>query len=75
MIRSLFALSLLVATSAAQAWQETRGRTAAGLLAMRQAARDASQDSLVLIVASHPDDRYILPAIWLRRTFGLRVAV
>ncbi|MEC8651592.1 MAG: PIG-L family deacetylase [Planctomycetota bacterium] len=75
MIRSLFALSLLVATSAAQAWQETRGRTPAGLLAMRQAARDASQDSLVLIVASHPDDRYILPAIWLRRTFGLRVAV
>ena len=75
MMRSLLALLLLAVSASAQAWQDTCGRTAAGLLAMRQAARDATQDSLVLIVASHPDDRYILPAIWLRRTFGLRVAV
>ncbi len=42
---------------------------------MRQAARDAAADSLVLLVASHPDDRYLLPAVWLRSQYGLRVAV
>ncbi len=49
-------------------------RTPAGLVALDQATRDVAADSLVLLVASHPDDRYILPAVWLR-TFGLRVAV
>ncbi len=50
-------------------------RTPAGFLAIEQATKDANADSLVLLVASHPDDRYVLPAVWLRRTFGFRVAV
>lgn len=50
-------------------------RTPAGLLATRQAMRDAGADSLVLLVASHPDDRYVLPALWLRFVHGLRVSV
>lgn len=76
--RSLLALSALVALAAAaptQRWQDVSGRSPAGVLAVRQAARDARADSLVLLVASHPDDRYVLPAVWLRSVFGLRVSV
>jgi hypothetical protein len=50
-------------------------RSGVGLLVTDQAIRDAGSDSLVLLVASHPDDRYVLPMVWLRRTYGLRVAV
>lgn len=50
-------------------------RTPAGLVALEQAIKDASSDARVLLVASHPDDRYLLPGVWLRRTFGIRVAV
>lgn len=74
-MRTLFALWFLAALVSAQQWRQTCGRTPSGLIAMHQAALDANQDSLVLIVASHPDDRYVLPAIWLRSTFGLRAAV
>jgi len=70
----LVALFWLAALVPAQRWHETCGRTSAGVVALRQAARDAAHDSLVLIVASHPDDRYILPAVWLRSAFGFRVA-
>ena len=76
--RSLLALSALVALAAAapaQRWPDVSGRSPAGALAARQAARDARADSLVLLVASHPDDRYVLPAVWLRSEFGLRVSV
>ncbi|MGC6486227.1 MAG: PIG-L family deacetylase [Planctomycetota bacterium] len=68
-------LALLPSSVVAQRWQDLCGRSPAGLLAVRQAARDATADSLVLLVASHPDDRYVLPAVWLRSQFGLRVAV
>ncbi len=71
----LLVLALLAASAGAQRWQDTCGRSEAGLIAVRQAARDAAADSLVLLVASHPDDRYLLPAVWLRSQFGLRVAV
>ena len=71
----LLVLALLAASACAQRWQDTCGRSEAGLIAVRQAARDAAADSLVLLVASHPDDRYLLPAVWLRSQFGLRVAV
>ena len=65
----------LAASLVAQKWQDTCGRTPAGAVALQQAVKDAAADSLVLLVASHPDDRYVLPAVWLRTTYGLRVAV
>lgn len=71
----LVAMSFAPLTATAQRWQDTCGRTVAGLLALRQATRDARADALVLLVASHPDDRYVLPAVWLRATYGYRVAV
>ncbi|MFK7739446.1 MAG: PIG-L family deacetylase [Planctomycetota bacterium] len=59
----------------AQSWQDVRGRTDAGLAAVRQSARDLAADAFVLLVASHPDDRYLLPAVWLRGGCGYRVGV
>lgn len=73
--RSLLALLALAAAAPTQRWQDLCGRSEAGVLAARQAARDAGADSLVLLIASHPDDRYLLPAVWLRSRFGLRVSV
>lgn len=70
-----FVAALLAVVAPGQRWQDTCGRTAAGLLAKHQAARDARADALVLLVASHPDDRYVLPAVWLRASYGYRVAV
>lgn len=71
------ALMTALATShpVAQAWSETVGRSPAGLVELHQAARDAGSDALVLLVASHPDDRYLLPAVWLRSVLGCRLAV
>jgi LmbE family N-acetylglucosaminyl deacetylase len=69
------ALATLLAAPRAQTWQETCGRSAAGLVDLHQAARDAGSDALVLLVASHPDDRYLLPAVWLRSAYGCRLAV
>ena len=40
-----------------------------------QALRDARNDQCVAIVASHPDDQYVLPAAWLRLDEGYRVVV
>ncbi len=74
-MRHLFAALLLVAASAAQKWQDTCGRTPAGAVALRQALLDVGTDALVLLVASHPDDRYVLPAAWLRYCHGVRIAV
>lgn len=45
-----------------------------GVVALRQAVRDAASDTLVLLVASHPDDQYVLPATYLRFKRGYRVA-
>ncbi|MBL8752429.1 MAG: PIG-L family deacetylase, partial [Planctomycetes bacterium] len=50
-------------------------RSGVGLLATDQALRDVGADALVLLVASHPDDRYVLPMAWLRRSLGFRVDV
>jgi LmbE family N-acetylglucosaminyl deacetylase len=74
-MRLLAALLTLVSVACAQRWQDTCGRTQAGVLAARQALRDAAADSLVLLIASHPDDRYLLPTVWLRGNSGYRVAV
>lgn len=74
-MRLLAALLSLASVACAQRWQDTCGRTPAGILAVRQATRDAAADSLVLLVASHPDDRYLLPTVWLRGKAGYRVAV
>lgn len=46
-----------------------------GYLGLVQALRDARNDQCVAIVASHPDDQYVLPATYLRRDEGYRVAV
>lgn len=59
----------------AQRWQDTVGRTRAGLVERQQAVLDVGTDTKVLLVASHPDDRYVLLATWLRFRYGARVAV
>ena len=64
-LRCIAALLGLAVCCGAQRWVDTCGRSEAGFLAVQQAARDVQADSLVLLVASHPDDRYLLPAIWL----------
>lgn len=74
-MNQVLAWLMLATVASAQTWQETCGRTPAGAVALRQAVRDAGVDSLVLLVASHPDDRYVLPAVWLRTAFGFRTAV
>src|SRR5262245_23198639 len=74
-MKTALAVLASVSLAAAQRWTDVAVRTPAGLLALDQATRDANADSLVLLVASHPDDRYVLPAVWLRRTYGVRVAV
>ncbi len=37
-----------------------------GHVALTQAAGDATTDVRVLVLASHPDDRWVLPAAWFR---------
>jgi LmbE family N-acetylglucosaminyl deacetylase len=74
-MRGLLAILLSCAALLAQKWQDTCGKTRAGVVALQQAARDAGTDTLVLLVASHPDDRYVLLASWLRFCHGMRVAV
>jgi LmbE family N-acetylglucosaminyl deacetylase len=67
---------LVLSTAApAQRWEEMQGRTESGAVALRQAQLDLASDALVLLVASHPDDRYVLPAVYLRYRLGARVAV
>jgi hypothetical protein len=74
-MRCVLAGLAIVAAIDAQKWQDTCGRSPAGLIARQQALRDIAQDALVMLVASHPDDRYVLPAVWLRYRHGVRVAV
>lgn len=71
----LIPLLVLAARVPGQRWAELQGRTRGGLEAVQQALHDVHGDALVLLVASHPDDRYVLPAVWLRRSRGARVAV
>ena len=74
-MRSWFAALAFVASASAQDWLDTVGRSPAGAVALQQTLRDIGSDALVLVVASHPDDRYVLPAIWLRYRHGARIAV
>src|SRR5512134_2765025 len=74
-MRVILAALALSAAVAAQRWQDTCGRTESGAVALQQAVKDVGADALVLLVASHPDDRYVLPAVWLRYSFGVRIAV
>jgi LmbE family N-acetylglucosaminyl deacetylase len=71
------ALALCIAGGAASAqrWQDLQGRSKSGLIELRQAVLDAGSDGLALLVAAHPDDRYLLPAVYLRYALGTRVAV
>lgn len=73
--RSAALALLMMSPTPAQDWSETVGRTPSGVVALRQAVEDAQSDTLVLLVASHPDDRYVLPAVWLRYLHGARIAV
>ncbi len=63
------------AGAVAQNWHDVPAVFPAAPNAVPQALRDAQCDALVLLVASHPDDRYLLPAAWLRRVHGARVAL
>jgi LmbE family N-acetylglucosaminyl deacetylase len=74
-MRWAIAFAVLATNASAQRWVDVTGRTPAGRIALHQAAIDAGTDARVLLVASHPDDRYLLPAVWLRSTFGMRVSV
>ena len=71
---SLAALAYALVPLRAQA-VEPVASTDRGAIALQQAILDAGEDRLALLVASHPDDRYVLPAAWLRFRHGARVAV
>lgn len=71
---SLAALALALGPLRAQT-VEPVASTDRGAVALQQAILDAGEDRLALLVASHPDDRYVLPAAWLRFRHGVRVAV
>jgi LmbE family N-acetylglucosaminyl deacetylase len=64
-----------VSSVAGQTWPEAMFARPRGVIALHQAILDASSDALVMLVASHPDDRYVAPAVWLRHVHGVRVAV
>lgn len=66
-----FAVGVVVLGLGAQSWDDRRER---GVLALEQAVRDARTDVQALLVASHPDDRYVMLAAWLRYRHGIRVA-
>lgn len=72
---ALAALAAAAHPLPAQRWHELQGQTRSGTVPLLQAILDAGSDALALIVASHPDDRYVLPAIHLRYVHGVRVAV
>ncbi|MBX3462639.1 MAG: PIG-L family deacetylase [Planctomycetes bacterium] len=74
-MRALLAALVVVGPLSTQRWQDICGRSEAGAVALQQAVRDLAADATVLVVASHPDDRYVLPAIWLRFQHGVRIAV
>lgn len=44
-----------------------------GYLGLAQAVRDARNDRVIAVVASHPDDQYLLPGAFLRLNAGYRV--
>lgn len=46
-----------------------------GHVALVQAMRDAQNDRLIALVATHPDDEYVLPAAFLRIFYGYRIHV
>lgn len=69
------AVLALASSAPTQSWQDLAGRSRSGIVELRQAVLDANSDTLVLLVASHPDDRYLLPAVDLRFVRGARVAV
>ena len=74
-LRLVGLLGLLGSVAVAQRWQDIQGRSSSGIVALRQALLDARSDALALLVAAHPDDRYVLPAVQLRYRLGVRVAV
>lgn len=69
------ALALTLCVASVGRSQSNAFRSGSGLVALEQAKLDVNSDALVLLVASHPDDRYLLPAVWLRHRHGARVAV
>lgn len=71
---SLVALALALGPLRAQAVEPVASADR-GAVALQQAILDAGEDRLALLIASHPDDRYVLPAAWLRFRHGARVAV
>jgi LmbE family N-acetylglucosaminyl deacetylase len=74
-MRGILAVLATTVVAVGQKWHETVGRSPAGTVELQQTLKDIGTDAKVLLVASHPDDRYVLPAAWLRYRYGLRVAV
>ncbi|MEE2887564.1 MAG: PIG-L family deacetylase [Planctomycetota bacterium] len=72
---AILGLTLVCQATTSQQPLEPQRLRAAGLVALQQAVKDASSDTLILLVASHPDDRYVLPATYLRFKMGCQVAV
>lgn len=72
---AVLALATIAPWICAQSQRGIEARTAVGAIALEQARLDVGSDALVLLVASHPDDRYLLPAVWLRHRHGARVSV
>jgi LmbE family N-acetylglucosaminyl deacetylase len=68
------AAALLAAALAAQIPPDEPLRGSSGIVALRQSLRDAASDTRALLVASHPDDRYVMPAAYLRFARGWQVA-
>ncbi|MDO8349218.1 MAG: PIG-L family deacetylase [Planctomycetota bacterium] len=75
MVRVLVLVLGLTFALVAQKWPETCGKSPSGVVALQQSVLDIGTDLQVLLVASHPDDRYVLPAVWLRFLHGARIAV
>ena len=74
--RALFRVGVvLLACGALSAQAGHGGRSTGGAVGLQQAVEDAGNDWLVLLVAAHPDDDYLLAAARLRFDYGFRVAV
>jgi hypothetical protein len=72
---AIVGLAILVEVAPGQQWPATTSRSPAGSVAIQQALLDLTCDNVAALVASHPDDRYLLPAVWLRYIYGHRIEV
>lgn len=74
-IRSLRHFATCVALGWVALATPAQSEIGSGLIQLRQAVRDATNDKSVAIIATHPDDQWMLPAAYLRFRYGFRVSV